>query len=140
MGSYKIPAALADYSLVPSSSRVQEGGWVQDYLLTYVRDGGVFCLCGAPSTDLTAALLSTAASHSSTSSMGDHVSRTVRMALVCWITPNIRYIRCLQGIDSHDNKNFDIVRDKLDTVLCVTVYYVHVCSYCILTSAHIPCV
>ena len=70
-------------------------------LLNDVRDGDVFRLCGAPSTDLTATLLSTATSHDSISSMGDHISRTVRMALVSWIASNIRYIRCLQGIDNH---------------------------------------
>ena len=76
-------------------------GKLKYQLLNDVRDGGVFHLCGAPSTDLTAALLSTATSHDSISSMGDHISRTVRMIFVSWITSNIRYIRCLQEIDNH---------------------------------------
>ena len=108
-------------------------------------DGGIFCLCGAPSTDLTAALRSTATSHSSIPSMRDHPSCTVRMVQVGWITPNVRYIRCLRGIacNSHIRCNCVSVWLRLTHCImyawhCMCVHECHVSANNILTSAHSP--
>ena len=105
-------------------------------MLTYVRDGGVFRLCGAPSTDLTVALLSTATSHDSISSMGDRISCTVRMAGISWITPNVRYIRRLQGTDNHDKIHVHAVR-YLDAVLCTSLYIMFMCVIIVYSPQHI---